>query len=232
MDFPYATTQTNTRLRDLFVQIYAWMTAGLLTTGAIASLVAGSPSMLELIYGNPFTVWILFILQIVMVFSIGAAVWKLSPAVGMALFMGYAALNGLTLSSIFLVYTGGDIAQAFFTTAGTFGVMSAIGFTTKMDLSRLRSILFMALIGLILASIVNIFFASSALYWIITYAGVAIFIGLTAADTQKIKQLAQEHGGENLARVGVLGALTLYLDFINLFLFILRIVGGGGGRDR
>ena len=108
--------------------------------------------------------------------------------------------------------------------------MSAIGFVTKLDLSRLRNILFMALIGIILASIVNIFFASSALYWIITYLGVAVFVGLTAADTQKIKLLAQQHGDENLGRVAVLGALTLYLDFINLFLFLLRIFGSGRER--
>ena len=220
------TTVSDTRLRDMFVQIYAWMTAGLMITGAVASLAAGSPAMQALLFGNPFTIWILFILQIVMVASIGAAIWRLSVPVGLALFLGYAALNGLTLSAIFLIYTQESIASTFFITAGTFGVMSAFGFLTKMDLSRMRNILFMALIGLIIASVVNIFLASSALYWIISLVGVGIFIGLTAADTQKIKQLAAQHNEEGLGRVGVLGALTLYLDFINLFIFLLRILGG------
>lgn len=232
MNVSYATAErTGTRLRELFTQIYAWMTAGLLITGAVASYTAGSPAMLELIFGNPFTIWVLFIIQIVLVMSIGAAVWRLSAAVGMAMFLAYAALNGLTLASIFLIYSGGSIAQAFFVTAGTFGAMSAFGFLTKIDLSRMRSFLFMALIGLIIASVANFFFANSVLDSIITYAGVLIFVGLTAADTQKIKQLAIEHGDSNFGRVAVLGALTLYLDFINLFLFILRLVGGGGRRD-
>lgn len=232
MDVSYTTTErTSARLGELFTQIYAWMTAGLLTTGAVAYYTAGSPAMLELIFGNPFTIWVLFIIQIVLVMSIGAAVWRLSAAVGMAMFMAYAALNGLTLASIVLIYSSGSIAQAFFATAGTFAAMSAFGFLTKIDLTRMRSFLFMALIGLIIASVVNFFFASSALNAIITYAGVLIFVGLTAADTQKIKQLAIEHGDSNFGRVAVLGALTLYLDFINLFLFILRLVGGGGRRD-
>ena len=232
MEVSYTTTErTSARLGELFTQIYAWMTAGLLTTGAVAYYTAGSPAMLELIFGNPFTIWVLFIIQIVLVMSIGAAVWRLSAAVGMAMFMAYAALNGLTLASIVLIYSSGSIAQAFFATAGTFAAMSAFGFLTKIDLTRMRSFLFMALIGLIIASVVNFFFASSALNAIITYAGVLIFVGLTAADTQKIKQLAIEHGDSNFGRVAVLGALTLYLDFINLFLFILRLVGGGGRRD-
>ena len=232
MDVSYTTTErTSARLGELFTQIYAWMTAGLLTTGAVAYYTAGSPAMLELIFGNPFTIWVLCIIQIVLVMSIGAAVWRLSAAVGMAMFMAYAALNGLTLASIVLIYSSGSIAQAFFATAGTFAAMSAFGFLTKIDLTRMRSFLFMALIGLIIASVVNFFFASSALNAIITYAGVLIFVGLTAADTQKIKQLAIEHGDSNFGRVAVLGALTLYLDFINLFLFILRLVGGGGRRD-
>ncbi|MBC8163474.1 MAG: Bax inhibitor-1/YccA family protein [Roseiflexaceae bacterium] len=228
MDFSYSATaeRSSTRVRELFVQIYAWMTAGLLTTAAVAQFTASSDAMLALIYGNPFTIWILFILQIGLVMGISAAVWRLSAGVGMALFLAYAAFNGLTLSSIVRVYTEASIALAFFVTAGTFAAMSAFGYLTKMDLSRIRSILYMALIGLVIASVANFFFASSALYWIISYVGVLIFVGLTAADTQKIKQLAIEHGEANSGRVAVLGALTLYLDFINLFLFLLRILGG------
>jgi FtsH-binding integral membrane protein len=140
--------------------------------------------------------------------------------------MGYAAINGLTMAAIFLAYTQASIASTFFVTAGTFGAMSLYGYTTKRDLSSVGNFAIMALIGLLIASIVNIFLRSTALYWILTYAGVLIFVALTAWDTQKIKRLAAQVGDETSAgRVAVLGALTLYLDFINLFIYLLRILG-------
>jgi FtsH-binding integral membrane protein len=207
-------------------QVYAWMTAGLLVTGAVAAYTANSPSVLNLIYGNPITIWILFIAQIGMVVGLSAAIGRLAPGTAIALFIAYAALNGLTLSGIFLVYTRASIAQSFFATAATFGVMSLYGYTTKRDLSTIGNILFMALIGFFIGTIINIFWANSALYWILTYLGIAIFIGLTAWDTQQIKRMSQQARDETSARrVAILGALKLYLDFINLFLLLLRIFG-------
>lgn len=227
MSFSYApaATRSESQIREMFVQIYAWMTAGLLTTGAVASFTAGSPGMLALIFGNPFMIWVLFIIEIAMVLSIGAITARVSAAAGMAMFLAYAAVNGLTLSSIFLIYTQDSVSQAFFVTAGTFAVMSALGLVIKLDLSRVRNVLYMALVGLLLATVVNMLWANSTLYWIITYAGVAIFVGLTVVDTQKIKEMALEDRSEGLGRVAVIGALTLYLDFVNLFLYLLRILG-------
>jgi FtsH-binding integral membrane protein len=202
------------------------MTAGLLVTGAVAAYTANSLALLNLIFGNPFAIWILFIAQIGMVIGLSAGIGRLATGVAAALFLLYSALNGLTLAAIFLVYTRESIAWTFFITAGTFGVMSLVGYTTKRDLTRIGSLLFMALIGLVLASIVNLFLRSSGLYWIITYAGVLIFIGLIAWDTQKIKRLSTQATDDVSARrIALLGSLMLYLDFINLFLFMLRIFG-------
>jgi FtsH-binding integral membrane protein len=224
---PTTSAQTTALQRGVMSQIYLWMTAGLLVTGAVASWTATSPGMINLIYGNPFMIWVLLIGQIVMVVALGAGIMRLSTGVATALFLAYAALNGLTLSSIFLVYSQESIAQTFFVTAGTFGAMSLVGYFTKADLSGMGRFLIFALIGLVIGSIVNIFWANSTLYWIITYAGVLIFAGLTAWDTQKLKVLSQQARDEPTARrIALLGALTLYLDFINLFLFLLRIFGG------
>lgn len=224
---PYVGSPTDAlRRQSVMTQVYAWMTAGLLTTGAVAMFVSGVPALVMAIFGNPILFWGLIIAQLAMVWILGANVMRLAPAVATAMFLGYALLNGVTLSIIFLAYTSASIASAFFVTAGTFAAMSAIGYTTKRDLSGLGGILTMALIGLIIASIVNIFWANSTLYWIITYAGVLIFVGLTAYDTQKIKRLIEEVRDEQgERRVAIYGALTLYLDFINLFLYLLRILG-------
>ena len=145
----------------------------------------------------------------------------------MRIFLAYSALNGLTLASVFLLYTSGSIALTFFITAGTFAIMSIYGYTTKTDLSRIGNIALMALVGIILASIVNFFMKSEALYWIISYIGVAVFVALVAYDTQKIKDLSREIDTESAEgkKASILGALTLYLDFINLFLFLLRLFG-------
>jgi FtsH-binding integral membrane protein len=223
---PTVGAQAEVRQRTILSQVYAWMTAGLLVTGAVAAYTANSPTLLTLIFGNPFVFWGLIIAEFVMVLALGTAIGRLSPAVGTALFLGYSALNGLTLASIFLIYTRASIAQTFFVTAATFGAMSLYGYTTKRDLSTIGNILVMAMIGFFIASIVNIFLASSALYWVLTYAGIAIFIGLTAWDTQKIKLMTQRaHDDTSARRVAILGALVLYLDFINLFLLLLRLLG-------
>jgi uncharacterized protein len=223
---PYANAQTTALRNGVMNRVYTWMTAGLLLTGAVASFVAGSNALISLIFGNPLMFFGLFIVQIVAVIGLSAGINRLSPAVATAIFMGYAALNGLTMAAIFLAYTQASIASTFFVTAGTFGAMSLYGYTTKRDLSTIGNIAVMALIGLLIASVVNIFLRSAGLYWILTCAGVLIFVALTAWDTQKIKRLATQVSDETSAgRVAVLGALTLYLDFINLFIYLLRILG-------
>jgi FtsH-binding integral membrane protein len=226
MPTPVVSADAQLRQSSIISQVYAWMTAGLLVTGAVAAYTAQSQWLLQLIFGNPFGIWVLFIAQIAMVIGLSAGIGRLAPATATALFIAYAALNGLTMASIFLVYTRTSIASTFFITASTFGVMSLYGYTTKRDLTKMGSLLFMALIGLILASLVNFFLKSTALYWIITYAGVLIFVGLIAWDTQKIKRLSTQATDETSARrIAILGSLMLYLDFINLFLFLLRIFG-------
>ena len=166
------------------------------------------------------------------VLLLSARVMRMSMSSATLLFILYSVLTGVTFSTIFLVFDLGTIASAFFVTAGTFFAMSLIGYVTKMDLSRIGNVLYMMLIGLLIATIVNIFVASTTLYWITTYAGVIIFVGLIAWDTQKLKQIFYEYGidDENGQKLALLGALTLYLDFINLFLFLLRIFGGSS-RD-
>jgi FtsH-binding integral membrane protein len=226
MPAPVVSADAQLRQSSIISRVYAWMTAGLLVTGAVAAYTAQSQWLLQLIFGNPFGIWVLFIAQIAMVISLSAGIGRLAPAAATALFIAYAALNGLTMASIFLVYTSESIASTFFITATTFGVMSVYGYVTKRDLTKMGSLLFMALIGLILASLVNIFLKSTTLYWIITYAGVLIFVGLIAWDTQKIKRLSTQATDETSAhRLAILGSLMLYLDFINLFLFMLRIFG-------
>ncbi len=206
-------------------KVYVKMGLGLLLTAIVAFVVAGSQTMLNLLYGNSWMIWVLCIAELAMVWGISGAIDKLSSTTATALFYAYAAVNGLTLSVIFLAYTMESVASTFFVTAATFGAMSAYGYFTKADLSKIGSILFMALIGLIIASIVNIFLGSSTLQWIISIAGVAIFVGLTAWDTQKIKAMAEMTDVSQAGKVSTLGALSLYLDFINLFIYLLRILG-------
>lgn len=209
-------------------QTYMWMTAGLCLTAVIALVVSQSGYLSDLVYTMPI-IWIGFLIaELALVFGISAGINRLSPTVATTLFLVYSALNGITLSFIFLAYTLPSLSATFFVTAGMFGIVSLYGYTTKRDLSGIGRIAIMALIGLILASIVNIFVASSSLDWLITYAGVIIFVALTAYDTQKIKRWSQRVAPSDtvtIQRLGILGALTLYLDFINLFLFMLRIMG-------
>ena len=223
---PLVKADTQLRQRSFLGQVYAWMTAGLLVSSAVASYTASAPFVLNLIYGNPATIWILFIAQIGLVIGLSAAIDRLAPATAAALFVGYAALNGLTLSVIFLAYTATSIAQTFLATAATFGIMSFYGATTKRDLSAVGSLLVMALIGFVIGSVINLFWANSAFYWVLTYLGIAVFIGLTAWDTQQIKHMSQQAQDDTSARRrAIIGALKLYLDFINLFVLLLRIFG-------
>lgn len=200
-------------------QVYGWMSIALLITATVSIWVASSPAILELVFGNRIVFYGLLIGQVLMVMSLSAAIQRLSAQMATALFIGYAIMNGLTLACIFLLYTGGSIASTFFVTAGTFGAMSAYGYFTKRDLTSLGGFLLMALIGL--------FWHNETLYWISTYAGVLIFVGLTAYDTQKIKEMYAigNAGTEEGRKVAVMGALRLYLDFINMFLYLLRLFG-------
>lgn len=206
--------------------VYVNMTLALVVTGIVAWLCAGSMAYMSYMYTSRWTIWILFFIELAIVWGVTAGINRLSVPVASLLFYAFAVLNGLTLAPIFMVYTQTSIAKTFFITAGTFGAMSIYGFFTSSDLTKFGSLFFMALIGLIIAFVVNIFLHSSALNWIITIAGVLIFVGLTAWDTQQIKRMAAEMPDAGLGRLGVLGALALYLDFINLFIFLLRIFGG------
>lgn len=209
------------------VKVYGWMSLALIVTGFVAMYTAASESLVEVIFGNRVTFYVLIILQLVAVGMLAGLINRISSLLATIIFIGYSALNGLTLSVIFLVFTAESIASTFFITAGTFGVMSIYGYTTKSDLSKWGNLLFMGLIGLIIASIANFFMESTMLYWITTYVGVLIFVGLTAYDTQKIKNanVLGNEGTEEDSKEAIMGALTLYLDFINLFLYLLRIFG-------
>ena len=221
----YESRTDSVTLVQFFNSVYAWMASGVALTAVVAWWVSTQPQLAQLFAGP--TRWVLLIVQIGLVVAIVGAINKISAGVATLLFMVYSALMGLTLSVIFSVYAAPIIATTCGVTAGMFAGISVYGFVTKRDLTRLGSLLFMALIGLIIASIVNIFWANSTLYWIVTYAGVLIFVGLTAYDTQKLKIIAIQTADNPAmaARLAISGALTLYLDFINLFLFMLRILG-------
>lgn len=216
-------------LEGAFIQkVYNWMVGGLALTGIVAWFTANNEAMQQIIFGNRLIFFGLIIGELALVFTLVGRAEKMKASTASTMFIVYSILNGLTLSAIFLVYTGQSITSAFFVTAGTFGAMSLYGYTTKKDLTSWGSFLFMGLIGIIIASVVNIFMQSEMLYWLVTYAGVLIFVGLTAYDTQRIKRIGRAGFGHEEAekKASILGALTLYLDFINLFLMILRIFGG------
>lgn len=223
---PYlAGSQAEARVPAIMARVYGWMTLGLVVTGIVALLTATSPFLLNLVFGNPLIFFGLLIVQVGLVITISAAIQRLSTGVAATLFLVYAALNGLWISGIFLYYTTASIASTFFIAGGTFGLMSIYGLTTKRDLTKIGNLAFMALIGIILASLVNFFLNSTTIYWIVTYIGIVVFIALTAANTQKIKRWNASASQSSVGRLAVLGALTLYLDLINLFLFLLRIFG-------
>lgn len=210
-------------------KVYVWMGLALTITGIVAMRVADSGAFMGMFTGasSAMPFYILIAIELGLVWWMVSRIDSMSSGFATGLFILYSALNGVTLSVLFYVYTSASIASTFFITAGTFGVCSAYGYFTKKDLTSIGGFLFMALIGLIIATVVNIFLASSTLYWIISYAGVAIFIGLTAYDTQKIKKMSLEvdAGSEQGKKGAVMGALALYLDFINMFIFLLRIFG-------
>ena len=208
----------------LMRKVYTWMTLALLITGVTAFGVASSPTLFMSLSKR---MWGLIIAELALVFILSGAINRLSLGTATLMFIGYSVLNGAMLSSIFLVYEPMVIAKVFFITAGTFGAMAVYGYTTKKDLTSMGKILFMALIGLIIATVVNMFLKSPVFDYILSYIGVAIFIGLTAWDSQKIKEMLQTQYdmSEGAQKLALLGALTLYLDFINLFLYLLRIFG-------
>jgi uncharacterized protein len=216
-------------VNDFVRSVYNWMGIGLALTGFIAFYVSSSPTMIRIIFGNPIIFFILILAELGMVFAISGMVNRMSAGTATSLFVIYSALNGVTLSFVFLAYTRTSIFSTFFICAGTFIGCSIYGWATKKDLTSLGGFLMMGLIGIIIASLVNIFIQSSAMSIIISYVGVFVFVGLTAYDTQKIKNMAmtQPAGLDNaVVRKGaILGALSLYLDFINLFLMLLRIFG-------
>lgn len=224
-----ARPRTEVLVNNFVRSVYNWMGIGLALTGFVALYVSSSPTMVRLIFGNPMLFFLLILVELGLVFSISGMVNRISSGTATSLFVLYAGLNGVTLSFIFLVYTRTSIVSTFFICAGTFIACSVYGWMTKKDLTSWGGFLTMGLIGIIIASLVNIFIRSSAMSLLISYIGVIIFVGLTAYDTQKLKNMAltQPAGldGAVIRKGAILGALSLYLDFINLFLMLLRIFG-------
>lgn len=214
--------------RSIILQVYMWMTLALITTAAIALSVSFSPVMLETLFADRSSFVILAIAELALVIILSRLINKMSSTVAIIAFFLYSALNGLTFSVFFLAYDLGSIASVFFITAGTFGVMCAYGYTTKKDLTSVGNICFMGLIGLLIAGVVNMFILNDMFSLVISCIGVIIFVAITAYDTQKIKRMAASaaYSEEDFkTKVSILGALTLYLDFINLFINLLRIMG-------
>lgn len=212
----------------LLRSVYVWMTLALVITGFVSMYVAQSYQLVSFIFGNRLALWGMLIAELAVVFYLSARINSISFTKATVMFIIYSILNGATLASIFLVYTMSSIASTFFVAAGTFGVMALYGYVTKSDLTRIGNICLMALIGLIIATFVSLFWQNSMLQMIITYVGVILFVGLTAYDSQKIKRLLTADGievTEETQKIALLGALTLYLDFINLFLYLLRLLG-------
>lgn len=206
-------------------RVYVNMTLALVVTGFVALFCANSYGYLSFLFSNSWAMFALCLVELGLVIGLSSGINKLSNVTAALLFYAFAVINGMTLAPIFLVYTSASIAKTFFITAGTFGAMSVYGYCTDRDLTKFGNIFLMGLFGLIIASVVNIFLKSSGLEWIISFLGVALFIGLTAWDTQKIKQMAMVMPESSVGRLAILGALSLYLDFINLFLYLLRFFG-------
>ena len=217
----------STAFPALMRKVFVWMTLALAITGLTAYGVATSPTILSLIFSSNVTFFGLIIAEFALVFAISGAINRLSLSTATLLFILYSVINGATLSTIFFAFSVATIGKVFFITAGTFGAMALVGYTTKTDLTSMGKLLFMALLGIIIASVVNMFVGSSGLDLILSYVGVLVFVGLTAYDTQKIKQMCQTapDAGESAQKLALIGALSLYLDFINLFLYLLRIFG-------
>ena len=219
-----STAETEMRVRAFIRSVYAWMFGGLLLTAFASLWVVSSKAMQDLIWGNRFMLIVLIIAEFGLVIAISAGLKRFSPAAAASMFLVYSLLNGLTLSAVFFVYTGASIMQAFVVAGGMFGAMSVYGLVTKRDLTSWGSFFFMGLIGVVICSVVNLFLHSSAMAFVISLVGVFVFVGLTAWDTQKLKSFATV-GGPMQESLAIVGALALYLDFINLFLFVLRLLG-------
>ncbi len=219
--------RSDSDVKTFIAKVYAWMSFALVITALVAMYVASQPNLVKLIVGTKIIFYGLLIGELLVVGALVGFIEKMSAATATAVFFAYSVMNGLTLSVIFLAYTSTSITSTFFITAGTFGAMSAYGYFTKRDLTSIGNICFMALIGLIIATIVNIFWTNSMFSLIISCAGVLIFVGLTAYDTQKIKEMGAkiDENSEAGRKGAVMGALALYLDFINLFLMLLRLFG-------
>ena len=213
-------------IRKFFVWVYCWMFAGLLTTGFFAYYAANTPGFVNLLYSNTLVFYGIVIFQFVLVVFIALKINSFDVSFSRFLFFVYAALNGLIFSGLLLIYTTESITTVFLLTAATFGIMSIYGYTTKKDLTTLGNISIMALVGIIIATFVNLFLNSETFMWVLTYIGILTFVGLTAYDTQKLKRIASSiDNEESAAKQSVIGALALYLDFINLFLRLLRLFG-------
>lgn len=213
---------------SLFRSVYVWMTLALVITGFTALYVAKSYTLLNLMLQNQMAFWGVLIAELGLVFYMSARINRISFTTATILFIVYSILNGVTMSMLFLIYTMSSIATTFFVTAGTFGAMALLGYATKKDLTRIGNLCIMGVIGLIIASLVNMFLHNSMMDLIISYVGVLLFVGLTAYDSQKIKQMLSGEDievNETTQKIALMGALTLYLDFINLFLYLLRILG-------
>ncbi len=229
-----AAAEIDVGLREYMLRVYNYMASGLTLTGIIAYMSANTPAILSLLYTTSpegflqptMLAWIAMLSPLGFVLALSFGINRMSPSMAQAVFWGFSAVMGLSLAHIFLSYTGTSIARVFFITSGTFAGMSLYGYTTKRDLTGLGSFMFMGLIGIIIASIVNMFLQSSAMHFVISVIGVLVFVGLTAYDTQKIKNMYSEiDSADTATKKAIMGALTLYLDFINLFLMLLRLFG-------
>ncbi|MCT4599781.1 MAG: Bax inhibitor-1/YccA family protein [Marinifilaceae bacterium] len=226
--YNYEYTGNKSVVSSLFTKVYMWMAVALFLTAATALYFATSQSLMATLLSNQVLFYGIFIAEFGLVVLLSSRISKLSFSTAFIIFLAYSILNGITMSVLFLVYTATSIQNVFLITGGMFGTMSLVGYFTKKDLSSMGKILYMALIGIIIASVVNIFAASSSLDWLISYIGVGVFVGLTAYDTQKIKRLLNANGTEvsdDTKKISLMGSLMLYLDFVNMFIYLLRLFG-------
>jgi uncharacterized protein len=226
-DQTYPAPLTATAVGSFFPKVYGWMTAGLAVTALAALFTLASEGLLQLVFGNRLVFYGLILGELGLVIALSAAINRISALVAILMFLLYSALNGVTFAGIFLMYTSSSIASTFMVASGTFAAMSLYGYATRRDLTGWGSFFFMGLVGVVIASLVNIFLQSAMVTWVTSYIGVFVFVGLTAYDTQKLKRIGAGGfaDGETRKKAAILGALTLYLDFINLFLMLLRIMG-------
>jgi len=222
---PYIARTDALERASFFPKVYGWMALGLLVSAAASFALLSTPSALQLVFGSRIVYFGLILGELGLVFYLSSRVMSMSSAAAKTSFLLFAALNGVTLASIFLVYTAGSIASTFVVTAATFGAMSAYGIATKRDLSGVGGFLVMGLFGIVIASVVNLFLHNEAVYWVTTYIGVLVFVGLTAWNVQKISRGDYAAMTGSMEKGAVIAALNLYLDFINIFLFLLRIFG-------